>query len=322
MRRLGYVLAAAMAAFLIALWGPADGQQQPAPSPQLALSRMAPRAIAAGSKHVVLIRPGGETRAIRRRGRSGVVIAKDVVVTSATNVDVFGVDDLFVEDANGKAVAARLRGRDLRLRLVVLHCPGLGVEPATPSPGCKPGSFVLALGAPLRDAGVLSATFGILSSTGRFQGRADQTDAGLDESNFGGALVDLEGRLHGVLVKVDPRLGQRSGVGFAIPLPLILDVLPVLMQGEQLELGDLGIGVPRVATAAKGSVEVARVSGAAGAAGLQPGDRVVSLNGVATPDVKAFRAASARVYSGLEVEVEVLRETVKRRFTIKAATKN
>ena len=93
------------------------------------------------------------------------------------------------------------------------------------------------------------------------------------------------------------------------------------MEGKQLELGDLGIGVPRVTTADAGFVEVSRVAGPAAAAGVQAGDRIVALGGVATPDVRAFRAASARVYAGLDVKVVVSRGNAKRTFTIKAATK-
>jgi len=324
-RRLAFALALAPLALLAGLYGSADGQGQPPGvrpgrvEPEEALSRVGERAIAAGAPHVVLIRPKGETRGVRRRGRSGVVIAKDVVVTSASNVDVFGVDDLVVVDSKGNAWPARLRGRDLRLRLVVLRCPGLGAPAAPRSPGVEPGSFVFALGAALRQDGLPTATFGIISALGRFQGRADQIDAGLDESNFGGALVDLQGRLRGVVVKVDSRLGHRSGVGFAIPIDLIDDALPKLLEGAQLELGDLGLGIPRVVTAhAAPGVEVRSVSGPAAAAGLQSGDRIVSLDRRATPDARSFRMAAARVYAGRRVEVEVLRDGASRTFELEA----
>jgi S1-C subfamily serine protease len=313
------LLLPAVALALAVFFGPAGGQDDAPVDPTVAVSRVLPRVFSAAAPHLVTIRPAGETRAVRRRGRTGVVIRDGVVVTSATHIDVFGLDDLVVEDWKGRAVPASLAGRDLRLRIVVLSCPGLKAPPAPIAAARAPGSLVVALGAVLRQESAPTGTFGIVSAVDRFQGRADQIDAALDSANVGGGLFDLSGRLLGVLVEVDPRLGQRSGVGFSIPVALIDAALERLLAGDQLEQGTLGLRVPKVAGAGAKGVEIVGVSpaGPGSAAGLRAGDRITSLGGRPTPTLSAFRHASAYLWAGQEVEVEITRGDATRRLTLK-----
>lgn len=315
------LLLPALALALAVFFGPAGGQDKDPIDPTLALSRVVPRVFSTAAPHLVTIRPVGETRAVRRKGRTGVVIADGVVVTSATHVDVFGLDGLVVEDWKGRATAATLAGRDLRLRIVVLTCPGLKAPPARPAASRAPGSLVVALGAVLRQEGAPTGTLGIVSAIDRFQGRADQVDAAVDSANVGGGLFDLSGGLIGVLVEVDPRLGQRSGVGFSIPVPLIEAALERLQAGDQLEQGTLGLHVPKVAGSGTGGVEIVGVSpaGPGSAAGLRAGDRITSLAGRPTPNLSAFRRASAYLWAGQEIEIGIVRGEVARSLRLKVA---
>lgn len=296
---------------------PASGEDGRDP-PERALSRAFARAVERGASHLVAIRPASD--AGRRRARSGVVVAPDLVATSASSVDVFGVDDLVVETPDGRALPAKLRGRDLRLRVVLLRVPGLGAPaPVVPEGERAAGAFVVALGGVLGGPGAPSATSGIVSVTGRFEGRADQVDAALDASNAGGPLVDLEGRLLGVLVHVDDRLGERSGVGFSVPLARILAVLERLAQGDQLEPGWLGVVIPRQDDGNPGVAVRAVVPGSAAAlAGVAAGDRVVALADRPVLNRRAFREAVADLYAGQKVVLDVLREgaTVRLELTL------
>ncbi|MCO5170131.1 MAG: S1C family serine protease [Planctomycetes bacterium] len=296
---------------------PVSGQAGGEP-PERAVSRTLARAVDLGARHLVAIRPADD--AARRRARSGVVVAPDLVATCASNVDVFGLDDLVVEDAGGQTLPATVRGRDLRLRVVVLRVPGLGLPAPAPVAERRAGAFVLALGAVLDGPTAPTATQGIVSAVGRFEGRADQVDAPLDASAWGGPLVDLEGRLIGVTVHVDPRLGERSGVGFAVPVPRVLAVLERLAQGDQLEAGWLGVVIPRHDDGEPG-VPVRGVvpNSAAAAAGLQAGDRIVGAGGREIPGRRAFREWAADLYAGQAVELEVLRGGAPRRLELSVA---
>lgn len=272
-----------------------------------ALSRSLANAVEEAAPSQVLIRSAKQPR----RGRSGVVIAPGLVVTSALNVEVFGVDDLVVVDAKGETLPARLRGRDMRLRLVLLAVPGLSATTIAPAPpGAREvGRFALVLGTPLRRRSP-TATFGILSAIDRFQGRADQLDAAIDASNTGGAVVDLQGRLLGIAVHVHERLGARSGVGFYVPTHLVQSALPGLKRGDQLEAGSLGIVVPRFQSARAGGVEVVAVTprGAAARAGIRKGDVIVAIGKHPTPSLRRFRAVTALLHAGAKVEITLLRD--------------
>jgi serine protease Do len=298
---------------------PAAGEDAADPA-ERALSRAFARAVDRGATHLVAIRPAGD--AARRRARSGVVVAPGLVATSASNVDVFGLDDLVVETGDGRALPATLRGRDLRLRIVLLRVAGLeqAPAPALVEGERAAGTFVVALGGVLGGPGAPSATSGIISVTGRFEGRADQVDAPLDASNAGGPLVDLDGRLLGVLVHVDDRLGERSGVGFAVPVQRILAVLERLAQGDQLEAGWLGVVIPRQDDGPAGvSVRGVVPGSAAALAGVATGDRIVALDERPIVNRRAFREAVADLYAGQRVELGVQREGATMRLELTLA---
>ena len=299
--------------------------QEPAPAPARPLSdlsRSLAGAVERAAPSLVAIRSGGEGERSRRSARSGVIVAPGLVATYARHVEVFGLDGLVIEDAEGREHSARLRGRDLRTRIVLLAAPTLepaGLPPAAPERARRSGAFVLALGTPLRRRGTPTATLGVLSARGRFQGRADQVDAPLDRSNLGGAVVDLEGRLLGVSVQVSERFGERSGVGFYVPLALIRAVLPELEAGRQLEPGALGLHIPKVQSGGEGGVEVISATGPAAKVGLQRGDRILSLAGRPTPDLVAFRRAVAYLYAGQQVRLRYRRAGAERELELELA---
>ena len=90
-------------------------------------------------------------------------------------------------------------------------------------------------------AAAVGVSVGIISALNRIWGKALQTDAKVSPTNYGGPLVDLEGRVQGILVPASPRAeGETagfewydSGIGFAIPLEDINAVLPRLKQGQE-----------------------------------------------------------------------------------------
>ena len=92
---------------------------------------------------------------------------------------------------------------------------------------------------------------GVLSATGRIWGKALQTDAAVSPNNYGGPLVDLRGRVLGVLVPLSPQSADEmagyewydSGIGFAVPAEHVLSILPRLKQGRDLYTGLAGVSL-------------------------------------------------------------------------------
>src|ERR671916_1696240 len=100
----------------------------------------------------------------RRHPASGVVFGEDLVLTAGHVLE--REEDLSVDTADGRTLAARLVGKDHSTDLAVLKVEGLGVEAVTPAEGeARGGGISLAVASPGRGEGP-RATFGIVSSVG------------------------------------------------------------------------------------------------------------------------------------------------------------
>jgi len=121
----------------------------------------------------------------------------------------------------------------------------------------------------------------------RIRGLAFETDAQVNYGSAGGAVVDLQGRVMGLAADInssqESRHGINSGVAFAVPVSQLLDVLPRLKAGHDIQARAhpfLGIGFKNDEEDIDG-VYVDRVITHSGAeqAGLKSGDVIVGLNG-------------------------------------------
>src|SRR5918993_4081120 len=100
----------------------------------------------------------------RRRSGSGVVFARDMVLTASHVLE--REEDLSVVTADGRTLSARFAGRDHSTDLAVLRVDGLDVEPATPAEGdARVGQISLAVGSHSRGEGP-RATLGVVSTVG------------------------------------------------------------------------------------------------------------------------------------------------------------
>ena len=96
-----------------------------------------------------------------------------------------------------------------------------------------------------------AVSIGIISALSRVWGKAIQTDAKISPINYGGPIIDIQGRVQGILIPASPRGEDEtagfewydSGIGFAIPMEDILAVLPRLKKGKDLHKGILGIAM-------------------------------------------------------------------------------
>ncbi len=130
-----------------------------------------------------------------------------------------------------------------------------GLPTPTPAPKAQLqiGQTALAVGRTLPDTieESPSVSVGIISALGRIWGKAIQTDAKVSPANYGGPLIDLLGRVDGVIVPASPYAeGQTagfemydSGLGFAISLEDINAILPRLKSGTRPKRGILGVTI-------------------------------------------------------------------------------
>jgi len=152
---------------------------------------------------------------------------------------------------------------------VLLRTPPIaGAPPLEPVPRAdlRPGQWTIAVGRGWT-AAEPGVSVGILSATDRCWGVAVQTDASVSPLAYGGPLVDIGGRVIGLIVPLPAdTAGMKggsdvydSGIGFAIPLADLLPLVPGMRYGAVLEPGLLGVGyesrdsingVPTIATVA------------------------------------------------------------------------
>ena len=180
--------------------------------------------------------------------------------------------------------------RSRLLTLLKIEAKNLTVPAWVPKKEMQEGQWSLALGRTLdtkRD-NPPSVSVGILSALNRIWSKAIQTDCKVSPVNYGGPIIDITGRVQGILIPANPNGTDEtagfewydSGIGFAIPLEDVMSVLPRLKEGKDLKKGILGVrmksqdmysSLPEVADVAKDS--------AAAKAGLKGGDIITAING-------------------------------------------
>jgi serine protease Do len=132
-----------------------------------------------------------------------------------------------------------------------------------------------------------------------------QTDAGVTDGNAGGAAVDLEGRLLGMLTIWDPaRHGRHSGVAFIVPWSRILQSVPGLLHGVSPERGLLGVRFRSGVLPVLGTIVP---DSAAARAGLQVGDVLRTIDGRRVPTIPDAMQSIGQRMKGERVRVSVER---------------
>ena len=249
---------------------------------------------------------------------TGLVVSPDGYIISSAFNFIQKPSSILVTLPSGKRVPAQIVGRD-RSRMIMLLKVSAPEPMVAPQPVPRKemivGQWAIALGRTL-DASNTSMSVGILSATDRIWGKAIQTDAKVSPSNYGGPLVDIRGRVLGVLVPLSPQSNSEvagaewydSGIGFAVPLEDILQRLEKLKAGQDLLPGLLGVALKgRDIYADDVIISSCPANGPAAKAGLKPDDKIIEVDGVAINRQAQLRHALGRRYAGDTVNVVVLR---------------
>ncbi len=262
---------------------------------------------------------------------SGVIVTPDGFIVTNNHV-VEGADELEVILGDGTRYPATLVGADSKTDIAIISIEADSLPAFTRtgnSDSLEVGEWVLAIGSPF--ALSQTVTQGIVSYIGRSgMGLADyesyiQTDAAINPGNSGGALVDMEGRLVGINSAIASRSGGYEGIGFAIPINLVLQIQDDLMAQGFVTRGWLGVRIQELDAGLaaefgeeRGAVLVSDVEAGSPAedAGIQRGDVILELNGTSVESSAYFRNTISSLDPGSEVSLLVSRDGA--RSTIRA----
>ena len=163
-----------------------------------------------------------------------------------TNAHVVDDADLVkVKLADDREYRAKVVGKDVRLDVAVLKLEDppndLPVTSLGSSDALRVGEYVVAIGNPFGLGNTV--TMGIVSAKGRTIGAGPyddfiQTDASINPGNSGGPLFNLRGQVVGINTAINP---QGKGIGFAIPIDAVRDVVPQLLATGHVSRGRLGV---------------------------------------------------------------------------------
>lgn len=222
----------------------------------------------------------------------------------------------------GKTVQARVIGTDRQTDLAVLKIQetGLPVLRFGNSDRVKQGQLVVAMGSPLGLENSLS--LGVISALARQVEPDDpmiylQTDAPINPGNSGGPLLDIEGRIIGINTFILSQSGGSEGLGFAAPGNIVRNVYGQIRAKGRVRRGQIGISgqtITRPLSQGLGldrdwGVIVADVleGGSGAAAGIEPGDIVVTLDGKPMENARQLDVNIFHRAMGDTVTLEILR---------------
>ncbi len=283
----------------------AGGAALPAFVPPTSLAPLV-KAVRAGVVNIST-RNGGAARSLG----SGFVINPDGLVVTNNHV-VERAQRILVRLADGRELDAVVVGRDPLTDLALLRLPeaqGLPTATLGDSDQLEIGDWVVAIGSPLGLE--MSVTHGLISARERVIGLGPyddflQTNALINPGNSGGPLFDMRGDVVGVTTAV---VSQGQGIGFAVPINMVKELLPNLLANGSPERGWLGLSVQE---AGEGGVKAPIVvdvfdGSPAARAGLRPGDRVTAIGGRPVQRYQQILRKVALQQPGATLKIEVMR---------------
>jgi S1-C subfamily serine protease len=269
---------------------------------------------------------------------SGFVVDKDgTIVTNAHVVD--GASKVTVSlEEGGDAIDAKVLGVDNDSDVAVLKIDPNGkdltVLPLGDSSKLVVGDPVVAIGNPFGlqrtvTTGIVSALQRQVDAPSGFPiNDVIQTDAAINPGNSGGPLLDANGRVIGINSQIQTGGGQGSvGIGFAVPVNTVKDLLPKLKAGESVHHAYLGVRMGDLTSSDAKQLKVPVSDGAiiglvdnnspADKAGLKAKDVIVAINGKKVGSADDVVSKIASMQAGDSVEIQYYRGADKHTANVK-----
>jgi serine protease Do len=261
---------------------------------------------------------------------SGFIIQPDGVIMTNAHV-VNGASEVTVRLTDRREYTAKVIGVDPKsdIAIIKISAKDLPTVKIGDSHALKVGEWVLAIGAPFGFEN--SATAGIVSAKGRTLDSGYvpfiQTDVPINPGNSGGPLFNMRGEVVGINSQIYSRSGGYMGVSFSIPIDVAMQVGDQLENTGHVTRGKLGVviqnvsqgladsfGLPQPEGALVSSVEK---GGPAAAAGIEPGDVILKLNGELIKESTELPVRIATLSPGTAVNLQIWRNHQTRDLSVK-----
>ncbi|MGF1597761.1 MAG: S1C family serine protease [Acidimicrobiales bacterium] len=246
---------------------------------------------------------------------SGVIYDDGLILTNHHVID--GETQVSVLLSDGRRLAGTVLGSEANVDIAVVSVGeghDLPIAPLAADEDVVVGQTAIAIGSPFRLQ--QTVTEGIVSAVNRPVPNGDiyiamiQTDAPINPGNSGGALADRSGRVIGIntAIQTGGTSNTNAGVGFAIPIDTAVGVADRIVAGLPIEAGFLGVrgGIPQDGSAGVEVIDVTPDTPAS-TAGIQLGDRIISVDGAPVTQFEELAGLVVAYPPGTTVTLELVR---------------
>lgn len=266
----------------------------------------------------------------RQGAGSGFIIEEDGYIMTNHHV-IDGADQIIVRLADRREFEAELIGSDplSDIALLKIDAEDLPTLKLGHSEALRPGEWVVAIGSPFNFE--QSVTAGIVSAKGRSTNQQQyvpfiQTDVAINRGNSGGPLLNMDGEVVGINSWILSSGGGYMGLSFSIPIETASTAARQLREHGKVSRGLLGVQVGPVDREMAEALDLDRPIGAlvnevnedsaAEKAGIQPGDVILSFNGVTVESSGDLPPLVGANPPGTEAKVVVSRNGKEKTLTV------
>lgn len=269
---------------------------------------------------------------------SGVIVDPRGYILTNEHV-VRGADELTValQYPEEKKFPGKVVGADPRTDLAVVKITPK--EPLTyatlgDSDRVRVGDWAIAIGSPFGleqtlTAGVISAVRQTLNIEGVNYTNLLQTDAAINRGNSGGPLLNIRGEVIGINSAIYAPTGVFAGIGFAIPVNRVKDIMEQLIEKGRVVRGWMGVEILSVNEVIARQFGLNSTEGVminnvlpgspADKAGLKRGDVVLSFDGRKTPTQEALVELVGKTPPKKTVAMKIVRDGKERDLSLVTA---
>jgi|OM-RGC.v1.002015093 serine protease Do len=260
---------------------------------------------------------------VQRSLGSGVIVSKDGYIVTNNHV-IENAEEITVTIGDDNTeYNAKLIGKDADSDIAVIKIESeVALSPIKlgDSNSLLVGDVIFAIGNPFGigstvTQGIISALNKNKVGINRYENYI-QTDASINPGNSGGALVDSRGALIGINTAIISKSGGNNGIGFAIPVAMIKDVVEKLVADGKITRGYLGVAIAdlenelsKVYKRKEGAL-VLDISAETPAAkyGLKRGDLIYAINGKAIKDRSSLQNTIASFKPDEKIKLDIERD--------------